>query len=259
MNFFDFIYDKKIIIMIISIALNVLLISGSVYLVYTNLGNETNYIPNDNLIATETKEFVEDKIYVELKGEVKNPGVYEVTNNNIINDVVKLSGGFTKSAYTNNINLSKKVSDELVIYVFSKSEFKKLNAKPEIVECVCDKYEINDCIDKGASEIINSEAITNEDSTSNIIVENENKNTVEIKTEEENKSSEIESDNNINLININNATKEELMTLSGIGESKANAIIEYRTKTKFEKIEDIKNVSGIGDSAFEKIKNSITV
>ena len=62
-----------------------------------------------------------------------------------------------------------------------------------------------------------------------------------------------------NLININSATKEELMTLSGIGESKARAIIDYRTQNKFIKIEDIKNVSGIGDSAFEKIKDYIAV
>jgi len=49
------------------------------------------------------------------------------------------------------------------------------------------------------------------------------------------------------------------MNLNGIGESKANAIIEYRNKTKFNTIDDIKNVSGIGESAFEKIKDYITV
>ena len=47
------------------------------------------------------------------------------------------------------------------------------------------------------------------------------------------------------------------MTLPGIGESKAKNIIEYRNKTKFNSIEDIKNVKGIGDSIFEKIKNNI--
>ena len=61
------------------------------------------------------------------------------------------------------------------------------------------------------------------------------------------------------IININTATKEELMTLTGIGESKAEAIISYREKTAFTKIEDIKNVSGIGDSIYEDIKNNITV
>ncbi|HPZ24249.1 MAG TPA: ComEA family DNA-binding protein, partial [Bacilli bacterium] len=60
-------------------------------------------------------------------------------------------------------------------------------------------------------------------------------------------------------ININTATIEELQTLTGIGESKAKAIIEYREKTPFVKIEDIKNVTGIGDSLFEKIKDNISV
>ena len=62
------------------------------------------------------------------------------------------------------------------------------------------------------------------------------------------------------IININTATKEELMTISGIGESKADAIIKYREENeKFNTIEDIKNVSGIGDSLFEQIKTYITV
>ena len=49
------------------------------------------------------------------------------------------------------------------------------------------------------------------------------------------------------------------MTIPNIGESKADKIIEYRNKNKFEKIEDILNVSGIGESIFEKIKTYITV
>ncbi|MGC9171508.1 helix-hairpin-helix domain-containing protein [Caldisericum sp.] len=61
-------------------------------------------------------------------------------------------------------------------------------------------------------------------------------------------------------ININSATKEELMTLPGIGEVKANAIIDYRTKNgPFKSIHDIVNVSGIGEKTFEKIKDLITV
>ncbi|WP_311480395.1 helix-hairpin-helix domain-containing protein [uncultured Anaerococcus sp.] len=60
-------------------------------------------------------------------------------------------------------------------------------------------------------------------------------------------------------ININLASKEELMTLPNIGEKRAQAILDYRQENKFTKIEDIKNVSGIGDKYFEAMKDLITV
>lgn len=62
------------------------------------------------------------------------------------------------------------------------------------------------------------------------------------------------------MININTATKTDLETLPGIGESTALKIIEYRKKKgKFKLIEDIKQVNGIGENKFNKIKELITV
>lgn len=61
------------------------------------------------------------------------------------------------------------------------------------------------------------------------------------------------------LININKADKDTLMTLDGIGEITANKIIEYRKNSEFEDIEDLKNVSGIGDSKYNKIKDNICI
>ena len=62
------------------------------------------------------------------------------------------------------------------------------------------------------------------------------------------------------MISINTASVEELQKLSGVGESKAQAIVEYREQNgNFNSIDDIKNVSGIGDALFEKIKDYITV
>ena len=68
------------------------------------------------------------------------------------------------------------------------------------------------------------------------------------------------SDNEEELIDINTADKEELVTLPGIGENKAEQIIKYRQENGlFNDPEDIKNVSGIGDASYEKIKEHIKV
>jgi len=60
-------------------------------------------------------------------------------------------------------------------------------------------------------------------------------------------------------ININTCTKEQLMSLPGIGEVLADRIIQYREKTPFKKVEDLMNVSGIGEKKFESIKDLIIV
>lgn len=163
---------------------------------------------------------VTSKVYVDIKGSVKKPGVYQVPADSIVWDIVNLSGGFTKNAYTKNINLSQKVKDEMVIYVFSKSEMSKMNNTVKTdTACTTNVINYDNCI--------TTEKNATETSTS--------------------------------LVNINTASKEELMTVSGIGASKADSIIAYRIKTPFSKIEDIMNVSGIGESLFDKIKKYITV
>ena len=103
--------------------------------------------------------------------------------------------------------------------------------------------EVDNCINQGISVI----------KTEDKQVEK----TVDVTTNNTN----VETSTNENaLININTATENELMSLTGIGESKAKAIISYRQENgNFASIEDIKNVTGIGDSIFEKIKNDITV
>ncbi len=62
-----------------------------------------------------------------------------------------------------------------------------------------------------------------------------------------------------NKININNCTKEELITLPGIGEKTAEKILNYREENKFEKIEDIMEVPGIGEKKYDDIKDMITI
>ena len=205
------------------------------------LVSETNKIDDTKNDEEEKKE--ESKFYVDIKGAVKKPGVYEVDKTMIINDVIKLAGGLKSNASTKYLNLSKKVSNEMVINIFTNTEVKKLNIT-ESEECKASSEDISSCatacvVESGASGTENGEQESNNTS---------------------NESSKTETNQASGKVNINVASLEELMTISGIGESKAKAILEYRnTKGKFNSIEDIKNVSGIGDALYAKIKDSITV
>ena len=116
-------------------------------------------LTNNASITDEEKQF-EEKIYVDVKGAVKKPGVYEVDNNTIINDVIKLAGGFKSNAYKNNINLSKKVSSEMVVYVYTKTEYAKskdTNISSGEVICKAPDYNIDNCVDNKTSIIENGE------------------------------------------------------------------------------------------------------
>ena len=74
------------------------------------------------------------------------------------------------------------------------------------------------------------------------------------------KSQKKGTDANSGKVNLNQATKEELMTLTGIGEAKAVAIIAYREANgRFQKIEDLMNITGIKEGVFEKIQSQICV
>ena len=194
---------------------------------YVETEDEVEEVALEKKEDTEEKEEPkESKVLVDVKGEVNTPGVYELTNNNTVMDAINKAGGLTKQSDTSNINLSKKLEDEMVIIVYSKSEIKKMNEE-EKIECPpCN----NACI---TEEDEKAKLDSNKNETSNVPA---------------------------GKVNINTADSETLQTLDGIGEAKAKAIIEYRNKNgDFKNIEDIKNVSGIGDSVYEKIKENITV
>lgn len=98
-------------------------------------------------------------------------------------------------------------------------------------------------IPSSSEEDIGDEDIIDSKSGDNIIIE----------------ENTVPSNNSTQTININKATEKEFETLPGIGPSLASKIIEYRNQNgKFESIEDIKNVNGIGDNKYEKIKDLIT-
>lgn len=180
---------------------------------------------NDELKVKEkdkNKE-VEIEYKVDIKGAVNLPGIYSMKSTSRVIDVINEAGGLTDLADTSVINLSKKIIDEMVIIIYTKEQvanFTKVKETEKIIQDKCNQVD-----------------------------ENSLKNDACIKTEE------ITSK-----VSINNSPKEVLMTLQGIGESKANDIIKYREENgPFNSIEDIKNVPGIGDNLFAQIKEDITL
>lgn len=206
------------------------------YLIYINRTSDVQAInTNTDEVVKKVKKSVKvNKIKIDVKGMVNNPGVYEIDDGSRVIDAINAAGGISEGADTSTINLSKKLKDENVIIVESTKEPEKV-IEYVYKECNCPKF--NDaCINKN-----------------NIVNYQESK--------DNSKSNDTSSLDVVSgPISINSATKEELQSLSGVGESKAVAIIKYREENgPFNSLEDIMNVSGIGNSLFEKIKDNITL
>lgn len=101
---------------------------------------------------TVDNEVNDDKIVVDIKGAVANPGVYYTDPSSIVNDIIFLAGGLTSDADTSNLNLSKKVTDEMVITVYTHEEVKNLEKQEAIIET--DNSNDND-IEENLSGLIN--------------------------------------------------------------------------------------------------------
>lgn len=222
---FKYRYRKQI---VIGIFILFLLVGGTILTIFMFQSDKKD--KSDLVVSTATnslkkkskKENIED-YKVDIKGEILTPGIYTLKSNSRVIDVIEMSGGLTENADTSVINLSKKITDEMVIIIYSKSEVKDFKKTKETEKIVQEK-----CVKKDENALKNDACITDSAKTSG-------------------------------KVSINTATKEELMTLTGIGDSKAEDIIKYREENgPFKAIEDIKNVSGIGDSLFAKIKENIT-
>ena len=138
------------------------------------------------------------KIVVYVVGEVNNPGIFEVDDGTRVHEVLELAGGVTEDADVTRLNLAKVLVDE-----------EKINVSKKIVQ---EDLEGGTHTSRGG------------------------------------------------LVNINTANVDTLMTLTGIGKSTAQKIIKYRNENGyFDTIEDIMKVSGIGQSKFTAIQDDITI
>lgn len=192
---------------------------------------EEDITPND---TEKTEHHTEDvppnetdksMMVVHICGAVKNPGVYEVADGTRLNDIVMAAGGLTKKAAAEFVNLAQTIVDGQQYYIPSQSDVEGM-----------DRLDTTDSF--------NADALNPDTMAAGVCIQNQ--------TDSGSRTS--------GKININTATREELMTLPGVGESKADAVIAYReTVSQFETVEDIKKVNGIKDGLFQKISAQITV
>lgn len=220
--------NKKIVVYIIIISVIALII----YEVVIKKENLIENITDINTIETseenETKEQekvdITKKIMVYITGEVKNPGIYELEESSRIKDVIEEAGGLKETADITDINLATILQDEDKITIPSKEENKQEKQNTEKIQS-------------------NKQSKTTEKS----------QNTTSISTNATGKNQNTK-------VNINTATQTELETLPGIGPSIASKIVSYRKENgKFKSIEEIKKVSGIGESKYANIKGLIKV
>ena len=149
---------------------------------------------------TEENTTLKAVIFVDIKGAVKKPGVYQMKAGDRVKDAIDAAGGLTAEADSQKVNLAQRVEDQMVIIV------------PKVGE---------------EAEAIPAGVTSKE-------------------TSKEGK------------VNINTATVGELKTLKGVGEKKAEAIIEYRKKNgSFKTKEDLMKVRGIGKKLFESFEERI--
>ena len=200
-------FDKKLLIIFISI---LIIICVSIY--FFTKDEDTNILLSNELYTVantdNTNEDLET-IMVHIDGEVVTPGIISLKAGSRIADAIHACGGTTDISDISKINLAYELKDGQKVYI------------PSI-------YDVEDV-----------EYIQN-DAGNNVIIPDTSSSSA--------------------LVNINSATQAELETLPGIGPSTAAKIIDYRNKNgDFKNIEDIMNVSGIGESKFNNIKDYICI
>lgn len=172
-----------------------------------------------------------EKIYIYITGEVNVPGVVILNEGSRIVDAINAAGGTTAKANVTKVNLVYVLEDGMKVNIPNDNDLKN---NPDF------EYITLNSGDGGREDYSGGASSTGSSSS--------------------NTGATSGSEKKYTIVNINTATQTELETLPGIGPSLALKIINYRKeKGKFSTIEEIKNVSGIGESKFEGFKKYITI
>ena len=175
----------------------------------SNKNNQEEILTLNEVTEKITTKNIE-KQYIDIKGSVKKPGVYEFKKNDRVIDAINMAGGLLKNANTSNVNLSQKLTSEMVIYISNNNEIKNNDNKISCdTKCKIEVIEVNNCIDENnKNNKININTATIEDFSSlNGIGEAKAKSIIEYRE-----------------MNGNFKSIEDIKNISGIGESLFNKI-----------------------------------
>ena len=245
----------------LTIGVLMITISFSLILLRTQ-GDDAKELKNYNNLEAEF-------ILVDVSGEVVSPEVLEVKRGTRVFEAINLAGGLKESAYIELVNLAEEVKDEQKLVVPKKigennqglvklfegeygEEFIYVNVFGEVNNIGVVKVDKSKRV-KDVIEVLGG--LKDEGDLSKInmaesLIDGMNIYVPKVATEEELNG----------LININTATLDQLKELNGIGDILGQAIIDYRKEHGiFRNIENLKNVSGIGDKKFENVRNNIRV
>lgn len=186
-----------------------------------------------------------DDCYIQITGAVNKPGVYQCAKGTRLFQLVDMAGGFRVDSYTDNLNLASEVydGDKILIYTLDDANYILFTGG----ELNSFDSSGNSGSASGASGNGSSSSASGGSGSSGSSGSSGN-------------SSSSSSAGTGGQVNINTASLEELTTLTGIGETRARAIIEYRQQAGgFSSKEELKNVSGIGETTYGKLSDQICV
>lgn len=178
---------------------------------------------DDGSGAVSDKEMQQAMIYVDVCGAVANPGVFQLAAGSRVFQAIEAAGGYLPEAALTCVNRAGVLTDGQQLYILTQEEMERQGLDPAEMA--------------GASDgQMNGSAGTGQNTGMTAQVQQDNR------------------------ININTADEAQLTTLTGIGATRAQAIIAYREENgPFAAIEDIMNVQGIKEGTFAKIKDEIVV
>lgn len=144
-------------------------------------------------------------IWVDVKGAVKRPGLYQLKNGSRINEALQAAGGQCKDADMKQVNLAKQLCDQQMIYIPVQGE-----QVPNVSMTMSD--------------------------------------------------GQVANDGNSETVNLNTATKDQLCQVTGIGDKKADLILQYREEHgQFKSIDELTQINGFGEKTVEKLRDQLAV